>query len=74
MKQLAMIVIFAGVILVITGAIMLAASRWQWVGHLPGDINLRGKNWSFHFPLATCVVISIILTVLLNLIARFLRK
>ncbi|GAB6167435.1 DUF2905 domain-containing protein [Thermostilla marina] len=43
------------------------------LGRLPGDIHLGGDRWSVHFPLVTCLVLSILLTVILNLVARFLR-
>ncbi len=39
-------------------------------GRLPGDINLRGKNWSFHFPLMTSILLSLVLTLLLWLFNR----
>lgn len=44
------------------------------LGHLPGDIDYQGKNASFHFPLATCLVISIVLTVILNLVMRWFKR
>ena len=45
-----------------------------WLGHLPGDIHYEGKNASFHFPMVTCIVLSIILTVLLNLVLRLFKR
>jgi hypothetical protein len=39
-----------------------------------GDIHYRGKHTSFHFPLTTCIVASIILTVVLNLVLRWFRR
>jgi hypothetical protein len=41
------------------------------MGKLPGDVNVQRGNFSFSFPLVTCLIISIVLTILLNLIARF---
>lgn len=59
-----------GIILVVLGLLFLAAPKIPFLGRLPGDIHYRGKNFSFHFPLATSIVISIILTILLNLFTR----
>jgi hypothetical protein len=43
-------------------------------GKLPGDIVIRGKNSTIYIPLTTCVLVSVVLTVVVNLILRFLRK
>jgi len=74
MRNIAITTILAGAILVILGLLMLAAAGRELSWRLPGDIHLRGRNWSFHFPIATCVVISLLLTALLNIIGRFLRR
>jgi len=42
-------------------------------GRLPGDIHVSGERWSFYFPLMSCIVLSIVLTVLLNIFIRFFR-
>lgn len=74
MKSLAIMLILAGLALVVTGLLFLLAGKLPWLGHLPGNINYRGKNWSFSFPLATCIIASIILTLVLNIIFRLIRK
>lgn len=43
------------------------------LGRLPGDIHVSGERWSFHFPIMTCIVLSILLTVVLNIFLRFFR-
>ena len=50
--------------------VLLLAPKIPFLGRLPGDIHLRGKNWSFSFPIVTCIVISVVLTLLLNLFSR----
>ena len=65
--------IILGGVLVLLGGVFLLADHIPWLGKLPGDIHLRGKNWDFYFPLATCIIISIILTALLNLVAWLFR-
>jgi hypothetical protein len=43
------------------------------LGRLPGDLRWRGEGWSFSFPIVTCIVASIVLTILVNLFLRFWR-
>lgn len=43
---------------------------FSWFGKLPGDIRLQGKSSSFFFPIVSCIVISILLTVLINVFFR----
>jgi len=62
--------ILLGAVLVVLGVIFLIAPKIPFLGKLPGDIHLKGKNWSFSFPVVTCIVISIVLTLLLNLFSR----
>ena len=62
--------ILLGAVLMILGAAIVLAPKIPFLGKLPGDVHLRGKNWSFYFPVATCVVISLLLTILLNLFSR----
>ena len=69
-----MLLLIVGCATVAIGLVLLFASRVPWLGHLPGDIHYRGKNTSFHFPLATCIVVSIVLTVVLNLVMRWFRR
>ena len=68
-----LLVIIGGTILAV-GVLFLLAGRLPWLGQLPGDLHLRGKSWSFSFPLATCILISILLTVVLNVIVRLFHK
>lgn len=62
--------ILLGAVLIVLGAAIILAPKIPFLGKLPGDVHLRGKNWSFYFPVATCVVISVLLTILLNLFSR----
>ena len=74
MKTLGLMIILAGVLLVVVGLVVLRAGKIPFLGQLPGDLSFRGKNWSFSFPLMTCIVISIVLTLVLNLIFRMMNK
>ncbi|MGB8991764.1 MAG: DUF2905 domain-containing protein [Desulfobaccales bacterium] len=67
MSDLGRFLMVAGVILVIAGAVLLLAPKIPWLGRLPGDISFKRGNVSFYFPLGTCILISIILTLIMYL-------
>ena len=62
--------ISAGVLLVIAGLLVEFGEKFLPLGHLPGDIHITSEHGSFYFPIVTCVVIRIILSVLLNFFGR----
>ena len=65
----------AGAVIMAVGLALLLAGRVPFLGKLPGDIRLRGEKWTFYLPLTTCIVLSIVLTLLLSAILRlFFRK
>ncbi len=70
MSDLGRVLILIGVILVIVGAVFLLASKIPWLGRLPGDISIKRGNFSFYFPLGTCILISVILTLIMYLFRR----
>jgi hypothetical protein len=70
MADLGRVLIAIGVILVIVGAVFLLAPKIPWLGHLPGDISYKKGNFSFYAPLGTCILISIILTLIMYLFRR----
>lgn len=74
MKELGSILIIGGAVAILSGVVFLLASRFPWPGHLPGNIHWSGKNGSFSFPLTTCILISMVLTVILNVVLRFFGK
>ncbi|HYM11124.1 MAG TPA: DUF2905 domain-containing protein [Bryobacterales bacterium] len=61
-----------GLILVAIGLLVMAAEKLPFfrLGRLPGDIVYRGKNVTFYFPLATCILLSVLLTLLFSLFRR----
>jgi Protein of unknown function (DUF2905) len=68
------ILIGLGLILVLAGvAVTLARRAGLPLGRLPGDIVYRGKNTTFYFPLVTCIVLSILFSVIMWIIGRFTR-
>ncbi len=74
MAQMGRILVALGVALVVIGGIVMLLGRTGVpLGRLPGDFLYRGKNTTFYFPLASSIVISIVLSVVLFLIGRMKR-
>jgi hypothetical protein len=68
------LLIVLGVVLVVTGVGLTVMGRWNLpLGRLPGDIVYRGKNTTFYFPLATSVVLSVVLSIVLYVLGRWRR-
>jgi hypothetical protein len=70
MSDLGRFLIIIGVLLVIVGAVLVLAPKIPWLGKLPGDISFKRGNVSFYFPLGTCILISIILTLIMYLFRK----
>ena len=70
LSSMGRMVLILGVVVVAIGALMLLAGRLPFLGRLPGDIAVQRGNWSFYFPLATSILLSLVLTVVLNLFGR----
>ena len=71
MGELARVMIIIGVVLIVIGLVMLVLPRFPFLGRLPGDILIKKEHLTFYFPLATSIVISIIISVILYLINKF---
>lgn len=56
--------ILLGAFIILVGVLLLIGEKIPWIGRLPGDMIIRKKNFTFYFPLATSILISIILTLL----------
>jgi len=68
--QVGLMLVILGAILVTAGFLVIFIDKIPYIGRLPGDINVFGKGWSFHFPIVTGIILSIILTIILNLFFR----
>jgi hypothetical protein len=68
--------ILMGLFVVLLGLIMTFAPKLRipFLGRLPGDIRIEREGFSFYFPIVTCILLSVLLTLLLNVVARLLGK
>jgi Protein of unknown function (DUF2905) len=79
--NLGKIFVWVGVCVVLVGLLLLVADRVPgignllgWFGKLPGDISVRRDNFSFSFPIVTCLLLSVILSLLFYLISWIFRR
>jgi hypothetical protein len=74
MPGLGRILIFFGLILIVAGLVVVGLTRLNLpLGRLPGDLSWRGRGWSVSFPLATSILLSVILSLILWIVSRFHR-
>jgi hypothetical protein len=74
MSDLGRILIYLGLLLVAIGVAFILLSRFNVpLGRLPGDLSWRGRGWSVSVPLASSILISVVLSLLLWVISRFRR-
>jgi len=62
--------IYFGLLLVVIGAIFSLAGKLPWLGNLPGDITIQRGRFTFYFPVATCIVISAVISLVLYFFRR----
>ena len=74
MKSIGVLLLVAGGMLIAAGMVLLFFDKIPWLGHLPGDLQFKVGNVRVHLPLASCVLISLVVTILLNIILRLLGK
>ena len=66
-------IIFIGIAVVVIGILIyFLHNKLHWIGRLPGDIRVEKENFRFYFPIVTMIVISLVLTIVINLIKKFL--
>ena len=67
------LIIYAGMVIVLIGVIIyFFHDKLHWLGRLPGDIRIERDNFRFYFPITTMVLISLLLTLIINVVRRFL--
>jgi hypothetical protein len=74
MTDLGKLLIFFGFLLLVAGVVLALLGRTNLpLGRLPGDIVYRGKNTIFYFPLATSILVSVLLSLVVYVVGRFRR-
>lgn len=68
------LLVLLGAVLVVVGLVLMVAPKIPFLGKLPGDIHIKKDNFEFYFPLATSVVLSLVLSGILWLISHFGKK
>lgn len=72
-QQTAKYIIYAGLIITVAGLVLFFfGNALRWLGRLPGDIRIEGKNSRFYFPIVTMIIISAVLTIVINILRKWL--
>jgi dipeptide/tripeptide permease len=71
MGELARMLILLGAVLIVIGLVMLGIQKLPFAGRLPGDLVIKRDNFTFYFPLATSIIVSILISLILYLISKF---
>lgn len=74
MEALGRSLVVMGLLVALLGGLLLLVRRLPFLGHLPGDIVFQRDGFSFYFPLATMLVISLVLTVVATIVIRLLQR
>ena len=70
MSDMGRALVVIGLALVALGGVLWLGGKLPWFGRLPGDIHIEREHFKFYFPLATCLIISILLTLLFRLLGK----
>jgi formate hydrogenlyase subunit 3/multisubunit Na+/H+ antiporter MnhD subunit len=70
MTELGKILILWGGIMLVVGGLLTLSGKIPWLGRLPGDIIIQRDNFSFYFPLTTCLLLSLVLSLIMALLRR----
>jgi hypothetical protein len=62
--------ILLGILMIVLGLFLWLGDKIPWIGRLPGDILVKKENFTFYFPIVTCIIMSIILTILFSLFRK----
>ncbi|PYJ18006.1 MAG: DUF2905 domain-containing protein [Verrucomicrobia bacterium] len=70
MRELGKFAVVIGIVITLVGLVMWSGFAPRWLGRLPGDIRIERGNSAFYFPIVTCIVLSIVLSLLLSIFRR----
>jgi hypothetical protein len=71
MRDFGKVLVLLGAVTVLLGLILWGGFAPKWLGRLPGDIRIEREHSAFYFPIVTCIIISVVLTLLLSIFRRF---
>jgi hypothetical protein len=69
-RELGKFVVVIGVVITLVGLVMWSGFAPKWLGRLPGDIRIEREHSAFYFPIVTCIILSIVLSLLLSIFRR----
>lgn len=69
-EQIGKVILVTGLLVAMIGLILVLSGKISWIGRLPGDILIKKKNFTFYFPLATSILMSILLSLILYLLGK----
>jgi hypothetical protein len=69
-QHLGKVLVILGIVIIVVGGLLLLSGKLPWLGRLPGDILVRKKYFTFYFPLATSILLSILLTLIFWLVKK----
>ena len=70
MREMGKFLVILGLVIVLLGLVFWGGLAPKWLGRLPGDIRIERGNSAFYFPIVTCIVISVVLSLLLSIFRR----
>ena len=70
MRELGKFVAVIGVVITLVGLVMWSGFAPKWLGRLPGDIRIERGHSAFYFPIVTCIILSVLLSLLLSIFRR----
>jgi hypothetical protein len=70
LRELGKFVVVIGVIITLVGFVMWSGFAPKWLGRLPGDIRIEREHSAFYFPIVTCIILSIVLSLLFSIFRR----
>jgi len=74
LEQLGRLLIIVAIVIAVTGLLIFLIGKGLGITRLPGDLLIRRDGWRIYFPIGTAILISIILTIIVNLVIWFLRR
>jgi hypothetical protein len=70
MSELGKLLVIFGVLMVLIGLVLWSGFGTGWLGRLPGDIRIERGNSTFYFPIVTCIIISVVLSIIFSFFRR----